>query len=160
MAFIIHWDVCRHFGVPVESRWYRHHPDRLVETDDVTMMWDTTIPTARKIKANRPDIVSEIGRQTLVFLLISAVLLMATLARNMLRSWRSTATYEWRQATCGIVEHWWFRWSWELWAQCTQVLHGGWTLFQVITTCSTYRKQCFWDLLGSFVKSCLLSRQP
>ena len=47
---------CRHFGVPVESRWYRHHPDRLVETDDITMMWDTTIPTARKIKANRPDI--------------------------------------------------------------------------------------------------------
>ena len=22
------------------------------------------------------------------------------------------------------------------------------------------QKQCFWDLLGSFVKSCLLSRQP
>ena len=56
VASIIHWDVCRHFGVPVESRWYRHHPDRLVETDDITMMWDTTIPTARKIKANRPDI--------------------------------------------------------------------------------------------------------
>ena len=24
--------------------------------DDITMMWDTTIPTARKIGANRPDI--------------------------------------------------------------------------------------------------------
>ena len=40
----------------MESRWYRHHPDRLVETDDITMMWDTTIPTARNIGANRPDI--------------------------------------------------------------------------------------------------------
>ena len=56
VASIIHWDVCRHFGVPVEIKWYRHHPDRLVETDDITMMWDTTISTARKIKANRPDI--------------------------------------------------------------------------------------------------------
>ena len=56
IASIIHWDVCRLFGVPVESRWYRHHPDRLVETNDITMMWDTSIPTARKIKANRPDI--------------------------------------------------------------------------------------------------------
>ena len=56
VASIIHWDVCRHFGVPVESRWYRHHPDRLVETDDITMMWNTTIPIARRIKANRPDI--------------------------------------------------------------------------------------------------------
>ena len=56
VASIIHWDVCRHFGVPVESRWYRHLPDRLVETDDITMMRDTTIPTDKKIKANRPDI--------------------------------------------------------------------------------------------------------
>ena len=24
--------LCQHFGVPVESRWYRHHPDRLVFT--------------------------------------------------------------------------------------------------------------------------------
>ena len=79
VASIIHWDVCCHFGVPVESRWYRHHPHRLVKTDDITMMWDTTISSAKKIKANRPDI-----------------LLMATLARNMLRSWRSTATCEWR----------------------------------------------------------------
>ena len=35
----------------------------------------------------------------------------------------------------------WFPWYWELWAQCTQVLHNGWTLFQVI---STYRKQYFY----------------
>ena len=27
-----------------------------METDDIAMMWNTTIPTARKIKANRPDI--------------------------------------------------------------------------------------------------------
>ena len=32
VASIIHWDVCRHFGVPVENTWYRHHPYRLVET--------------------------------------------------------------------------------------------------------------------------------
>ena len=56
VASIIHWNICRHFQVPVECRWYRHQPDRLVETDDIVMMWDTTIPTAGKIKANRPDI--------------------------------------------------------------------------------------------------------
>ena len=27
-----------------------------METDDVTMMWDTTIPTVKNIKANRSDI--------------------------------------------------------------------------------------------------------
>ena len=34
VASIIHWNICRHFQVPVERRWYRHQPDRLVETDD------------------------------------------------------------------------------------------------------------------------------
>ena len=27
-----------------------------METDDIVVMWNTTIPTAGKIKANRPDI--------------------------------------------------------------------------------------------------------
>ena len=31
MASITHWNICRHFGVPVEIRWYRYHPDKLVE---------------------------------------------------------------------------------------------------------------------------------
>ena len=53
---IIHWDICRHLGVPVKSRWYRHHPDMLVETDDITMTWDTAIPTARNIDTNHSDI--------------------------------------------------------------------------------------------------------
>ena len=56
VASIIHWNIYRHFQVPVERRWYRHQPDRLVETDDILVMCDTTIPTAGKIKANRPDI--------------------------------------------------------------------------------------------------------
>ena len=40
----------------MECRWYRHQPDRLVETDDIVVMWGTTILTAGKINANRPDI--------------------------------------------------------------------------------------------------------
>ena len=66
-ASIIHWNICRHFGVPVERRWYRHHPDRLVEMDDIIMMWDT--PTAGKISANHPDICFR-NRKTKTCLLI------------------------------------------------------------------------------------------
>ena len=43
-------------GSSGESRWYQHHPDGLVETDEITMMWDAAIPTARKIGANGLDI--------------------------------------------------------------------------------------------------------
>ena len=56
VASIIHWNIYRLFQVPVERRWYGHQPDRLVETDVIVVKWDTTIPTAETIKANRPDI--------------------------------------------------------------------------------------------------------
>ena len=78
-ASIIHWGICRNFGVLVESRWYRHHPDRLVEMDNITMMWDTAIPTARKIGANCPDICFRNKKTNTCLLLISTVLLNATL---------------------------------------------------------------------------------
>ena len=55
VASIINWDICRHFGVPVENRWFQHHTDRLMVTENFTMIRDTAIPTARKIGANRPD---------------------------------------------------------------------------------------------------------
>ena len=91
---ITDWDVSLHFGVPVENRWYRHHPDRLVETDDITMMWDITIPTAKKVKANRPDICLR-NKQTNICLLINiGCPADGKLAGNILRSWRSTATCE------------------------------------------------------------------
>ena len=95
VASIIHWNICRHFQVPVERKWYRHQPDRLVETDDIVVMWDTTIPTAGKIKANRPDICL---RDKKAFSLTSAVLPMATSVgiRSMPRSWPSMATCGWR----------------------------------------------------------------
>ena len=65
VASIIHWDIFRHCVVPVESRWWCYFPDRLVETDDITMMWDKAIPTDRKIGANRPDICFRSKKQTL-----------------------------------------------------------------------------------------------
>ena len=48
------------------------------------MMWDKAIPIATKIGANRLDICFRGKKQTLVFLLISAVLLMATSLGNRL----------------------------------------------------------------------------
>ena len=160
MAFIIHWDVCRRFGVSVETRWYQHHPDRFVETDDITMMWDTTITTARKIKANRPDICLR-NKNTNTCLLID----ISCAADGNIGKKHAEKLAKYSDLLVAISRMWLCGTLvvpvvWELWAQCTQVLHGGWKLFQVITTCSTYRIQCMWNLLGSFVKSCLLSRQP
>ena len=92
VASIIHWNNCRQFQVPVESRWYWHQLDRLVETDDMVMMWDTTIPTAGKIKANRPDIcLRDKKANTCLVIDISC-----PAGGNLLKSWQSMATCGWR----------------------------------------------------------------
>ena len=56
VASITHWNICGQFRVPEESKRYRHRPNRLVKVDDIVVLWNTTILTARKIKAARADI--------------------------------------------------------------------------------------------------------
>jgi len=39
------------------NKWYRHEPDRVLETESVKILWDFNIYTDKKISARRPDIV-------------------------------------------------------------------------------------------------------
>ena len=141
------------------SRWYRHHPDTLVETNGITMMWNTAIPTAKKIGANHPDICFR-NRNTNTCLLIDISLPVDdNIARkqaeklakysNLWVEVKPHVTVSDTGCSSGVGS---------VWAWCTQVLHGGWTSFQVITTCSPCRKLCFLDPVRSSVKSSLLSR--
>ena len=138
---------------------YGHHPDRFVEMDDITMMWDITIPTAKRIKANRPGIFLRNKKSNTCLLIDISCPADGNIGK---KHTEKLAKYSdlWVEISC--------MWHCQTLAvpvvlralgTVLAVLHNGWTLFQVITTCSTYRKQCFWDLLGSFVKSFLLSRQ-
>ena len=155
VASIIHWNICRHFQVPVERRWYRHQPDRLVETDDIVVMWDTTIPTAGKIKANRPDICLRDKKANTCLLIDISCPADGNVGRK-----HAEKLAKYGDLRVEVSRMW----------QCrTQVVpvvlgalgtvHAGiarWLdIIPGLTTCSTYRKQCFWDPPGSFVKSCL-----
>ncbi|XP_062499353.1 uncharacterized protein LOC134176711 [Corticium candelabrum] len=96
VASIIHWGVCCHFGVPVESRWYQHHPDRLVDTDNITMMWDTAIPTARKINSNSPDICFKTKKTNTCLLIDISCPPDGNVARKQAEKLTNTATCGWR----------------------------------------------------------------
>ena len=39
------------------NNWLEHHPQAVVEGDNVTILWDFPIHTDRTIQANRPDII-------------------------------------------------------------------------------------------------------
>ena len=39
------------------QHWYQHNPERLMENDKVTILWDSQITTGRYVPCNKPDII-------------------------------------------------------------------------------------------------------
>jgi len=39
------------------NNWFEHHPQVVIEGDNVTILWNFLIHTDRTIQANRPDII-------------------------------------------------------------------------------------------------------
>ena len=150
VASIIHWHICRHFQVPVESRWYRHQPDRLVETNDIAVMWDMIIPTAGKIKANRPDICLRDKKANTCLLIYISCPADGNAGR---KHAEKLAKYgdllveisRMRKCRTRVVS--------EL---CMGTVHAGIARWlDIIPGPHNLQKQCCWNPLGSFVKSCL-----
>ena len=56
IAQYIHWNICRTAGMNVAAKWYEHRPEPVQENEELSVLWDFTIHTDRKINANRPDI--------------------------------------------------------------------------------------------------------
>jgi hypothetical protein len=57
VALIIHWHLCKKFGIQVEKEWYKHMAETVYENDQCKILWDFSIQTDRVIQARRPDIV-------------------------------------------------------------------------------------------------------
>ena len=50
-------DTSKHYEIPNTEKWYEYTPKPVVEGKNVTILWDFTVHTYRKIDANRPDII-------------------------------------------------------------------------------------------------------
>ena len=57
LAKVIHWDLCKRYGVKMQSKWYDHVPEKVEETDRVKILWDFNIQTDHVIEHRRPDVV-------------------------------------------------------------------------------------------------------
>ena len=47
-----HWKICKHYEAQHAENWYENKPEAITETDNVTVLWDYSIQTDRKINAN------------------------------------------------------------------------------------------------------------
>ena len=54
---VIHWEVCKEYGVECSEKWYEHSPKSIEKNEEVRLLWDFTIQTDREIHHRRPDIV-------------------------------------------------------------------------------------------------------
>ena len=58
VAAQLHLDICRHYGITVEAEyWYQHKPERVMENEKATILWDSPIITDGHVPCNKPDIV-------------------------------------------------------------------------------------------------------
>ena len=53
----VHWSALKERGFNTCQKWYEHSPEKTVEKDNVTIMWDLPMITDSRTPANRPDII-------------------------------------------------------------------------------------------------------
>ena len=53
VATFIHWTLCKHYEIPHTEKWY----EPVVQGKNVTILWNFTVHTDRKIDTSRPDII-------------------------------------------------------------------------------------------------------
>ena len=54
---VIHWELCKEYGVECSDKWHEHSPKSIEENEEVKLLWDFTIQTDGEIHHRRPDIV-------------------------------------------------------------------------------------------------------
>ena len=53
----LHWTICNHYRLSTPINWFEHHPQPVVEGENLSILWDFSIHTDRISQANRPDII-------------------------------------------------------------------------------------------------------
>ena len=57
VAQVVHWRLCKSYGLERGDVWYKHQPKPVIENELTKVLWDFSIQTDHQIEANRPDIV-------------------------------------------------------------------------------------------------------
>ena len=57
VASAVHWSIMKAHGLHHTKSWYKHKADKVVENEDVKLLWGSNIQVDKFIEARRPDII-------------------------------------------------------------------------------------------------------
>ena len=57
MEKVIHWKLCQKFKFDHTNKWYKPHPESVLENVTHKILWDFEIQTDHLISARRPNLV-------------------------------------------------------------------------------------------------------
>ena len=58
VAKLVHWKLREKHNLERKQKWYEHCPERVVEDDDVKLIWDINIQCDNVMEARRPNLIS------------------------------------------------------------------------------------------------------
>ena len=47
LAVVAYWNMCERYKLPYKAQWYEKIPERVLENDDVKLLWDFPVRTDR-----------------------------------------------------------------------------------------------------------------
>ena len=56
VASMLHWNLCRQYNLPTADKWWEHKVDKVLQKEDVKILWDFKIQTDKHLAHNIPDI--------------------------------------------------------------------------------------------------------
>ena len=56
VASMLHWNLCRKYNLPTADKWWEHKVDKVLQKEDVKILWDFKIQTDKHLAHNIPDI--------------------------------------------------------------------------------------------------------
>ena len=69
----IHWTIYKHMEIQVTDKSYEHIPERVINANGTTIVWNVSVITGRTILANQPDIVWSDKKEKTYLLINTAI---------------------------------------------------------------------------------------
>ena len=56
VASMLHWNLCKKYHLPASDKWWEHNVEKVLQNEEVKILWDFKIQTDKHLAHNIPDI--------------------------------------------------------------------------------------------------------